>query len=59
MTGRGCFVKPHPAEKLNTKRTALASEKLVKDIEYYKSLGLSMSDVIELLKELWDTGKHI
>lgn len=59
MTGRGCFVKPHPAEKLNTKRTALVSEKLIKDIEYYKSLGLSMSDVIELLEELWDTGKHI
>ncbi len=57
MTGKGCFVKPHPVEKLNTRRTTLASDKLAKDIEYYRSLGLSLSDLIELIKECWNNGK--
>ncbi len=51
MTGKGCFVAPLPREKLDDKRNALASEKMLKDIEYYKSLGLSLSEVQELLKK--------
>lgn len=51
MAGKGCFVAPLPKEKLADKRNALASEKMLKDIEYYKSLGLSLDEVQELLKK--------
>ena len=51
MAGKGCFVAPLPEEKLTDKRNALASEKMLKDIEYYKSLGLSLDEVQELLKK--------
>lgn len=51
MAGKGCFVAPLPQEKLADKRNALAAEKMLKDIEYYKSLGLSLDEVQELLKK--------
>lgn len=51
MAGKGCFVAPLPEEKLADKRNTLASEKMLKDIEYYKSLGLSLGEVQELLKK--------
>jgi GntR family transcriptional regulator len=51
MAGKGCFVAPLPDEKLADKRNALAAEKMLKDIEYYKSLGLSLDEVQELLKK--------
>ena len=55
MAGKGCFVAPLPEEKLADKRNALASEKMLKDIEYYKSLGLSLDEVQELLKKKFES----
>jgi len=54
MAGKGCFVAPLQAKEIDEKRDALVSEKLTKDIEYYKSLGLSMSDVIEMIQRYYD-----
>lgn len=54
MAGKGCFVAPLPEDKLDDKRNALASEKMLKDIEYYKSLGLSLDEVQELLKKKFE-----
>jgi GntR family transcriptional regulator len=51
VTGKGCFVAPLPPEKLEGKRNQLAMDKMMKDIEYYKSLGLSLDEVLELLKK--------
>jgi GntR family transcriptional regulator len=51
MAGKGCFVAQLAQEKLTDKRNALATEKMLKDIEYYKSLGLSLVEVQELLKK--------
>lgn len=50
MVGKGCFVAPLPAIELAEKRNELASDKLKKDIEYYKTLGLSQSDILEMIK---------
>ena len=36
--------------ELDCKRNELVYEKLKKDIAYYKTLGLSLSDMIELIK---------
>lgn len=54
MTGKGCFVAHLPANELNNKRDRLIEEKLTKDIEYYKSLGLSMPDLVQLIRRYYD-----
>jgi GntR family transcriptional regulator len=54
MVGKGCFVAPLQTRDLNSKRTQLATDKLMKDIEYYKSLGLSKSDVLDLISRNYD-----
>ena len=53
MVGKGCFVAPRLGE-LKTKRGELALEKLVKDIAYYKSLGLSMEELVALIRRYYD-----
>lgn len=51
MAGKGCFVSPLPQHELTNKRNAMATSKMLKDIEYYKSLGLSLDEIQELLKK--------
>ena len=54
MVGRGCFVSVMTdADRVN-KRRELLTIKLQKDVGYYKSLGLTLSDVVELLKEYYE-----
>jgi GntR family transcriptional regulator len=55
MAGKGCFVATFPSDQLADKRLELAQEKMAKEIEYYKSLGLSMPDVIALIKRIYGT----
>lgn len=50
MAGKGCFVAPLKSGDLNTKRDNLASAKMKEDIAYYRSLGISMQEIIELVK---------
>ena len=52
IAGKGCFVAPQPGE-LATKRGELAEEKLKKDIGYYKSLGLSLEELQELIRRFY------
>ncbi|MDD5017227.1 MAG: GntR family transcriptional regulator [Eubacteriales bacterium] len=53
MVGKGCFVAPLLPDELGSKRNVLAYEKLKKDIEYYKVLGLSLSDILDLIKRCY------
>lgn len=50
MAGKGCFVAPLAPETLKRKRSQLANEKFSKDIEYYKSLGLSLEEIVALVQ---------
>ncbi|MFH2038017.1 MAG: GntR family transcriptional regulator [Chloroflexota bacterium] len=50
MVGKGCFVALLSPETLQGKRSLLANEKLSKDIEYYKSLGLTLAEIVALVK---------
>lgn len=50
MVGRGCFVASLLPRELNDKRDELAIEKLKKDIGYYKGLGLSLDELLELIR---------
>lgn len=55
MVGKGCFVAALPSTDLTTKRDTLAVEKLKKDIGYYKSLGYSKAEILELINRYYDT----
>jgi GntR family transcriptional regulator len=50
MVGRGCFVASLHRDAIDEKRDAMALEKLAKDIDYYKSLGLKKHDFIKLIE---------
>ena len=54
MVGKGCFVALLSPETLQGKRSLLANEKLSKDIEYYKSLGLTLAEIIALVKRTFE-----
>jgi Predicted transcriptional regulators len=51
MVGKGCFVAPMQQDEREGKRHELATEKLKKDIAYYKELGLSLNELIMLIRE--------
>lgn len=51
MAGKGCFVSPHKHTELDDKRDAIVGKKLLSDIEYYKSLGLSLEELLELIRK--------
>jgi GntR family transcriptional regulator len=53
MMGRGCFVAPLKRNDLDEKRDALAREKLDAAIAYYRSLGLTRQELIDLINELY------
>lgn len=53
MVGRGCFVADLTAGDLMGKRSSMLAEKLEKDIAYYKSLGLTLHEIIEAVKKYY------
>lgn len=54
MVGRGCFVAPLVASERSGKREGLAIDKLKKDITFYKSLGLSLDELLELIRRNYE-----
>ena len=53
MVGRGCFVADLSAGDIEGKRSALLEEKIEKDIEYYRSLGLTLDEIIEAVRKYY------
>jgi GntR family transcriptional regulator len=54
MTGKGCFVAALQTEDLSSKRNEMALEQLKKDLAYYKALGLSRDEMLELIISNFD-----
>jgi GntR family transcriptional regulator len=50
MIGKGCFVASLLPDELSNKRDELAIGKLKKDIAYYKGLGLSLEELLDLIR---------
>ena len=50
MVGRGCFVAHFSQGQRMEKRNEMAFQKLEKDIEYYKSLGISEKEIISFIQ---------
>jgi GntR family transcriptional regulator len=54
MVGKGCFVAPLKVQELDSKRQKLVCGKLLQDAAYFKSLGLSKSEVLDLISRYYD-----
>jgi GntR family transcriptional regulator len=53
VVGRGTFVSDrHPGE-LDDKRDQLARQRMEKDLPFYRELGLTVDEVIELVQRLY------
>ena len=53
VVGRGCFVGELSKDDLVDIRDVMIDEKMLKDIMYYKELGLTMNEIIIKIKELY------
>ncbi len=53
VVGRGSFVAPLSAPELNDKRDSMVMDRLKKDVEYYRKLGLSVDELVEVIRELY------
>ncbi len=53
VTGKGCFVADlSPADRLQ-KRNEMIEKQMIVDTSYYKSLGLTIEEVIQIMKKIY------
>lgn len=55
VTGKGCFVAALHSEELDVRRSSIAFEKLAKEIEYCKSLGLTKDELLEMVRKCYES----
>ncbi len=53
IIGKGSFVAEVPAQPLADRRQAAASERLARDLAYYRDLGLSLEEYVGLVRQAW------
>ncbi len=51
IAGKGCFVSDLSTTKVLDLRNEMTDKQMSKHINYYKELGLSLDDIIELIKK--------
>lgn len=54
VVGRGCFVADLSRNQIENKRDDLITTRMLKDIAYYKELGLSLQEVLAAISKLYD-----
>ena len=52
LSGKGCFVTEIKHFEIIKQRNDLALDRMKKELEYYKSIGLSIEEVIALFKKM-------
>lgn len=53
VTGKGCYVADLSADAILQKRNEMILKQMTIDIEYYKSFGLTLDEIIELMKDVY------
>ncbi|MGE7884741.1 GntR family transcriptional regulator [Bacillus sp. NPDC094077] len=53
ITGKGCFVAEFSSDEILRIRNEMVIKQMTSDISYYKSFGLTIEEVIELLKRAY------
>ncbi|GGH86578.1 GntR family transcriptional regulator [Pullulanibacillus pueri] len=54
ITGKGCFVAEFSSDEMVKLRNEMVLKQMVNDLSYYKSFGLTLEEMIELLKQAYD-----
>ncbi|NGZ74688.1 GntR family transcriptional regulator [Saccharibacillus alkalitolerans] len=54
VTGKGCFITELSAEEMIQKRHETVLKQMESDIAYYRSFGLRLEEVIELLRTVYE-----
>lgn len=52
ISGKGCFVAELSPDEILQIRNELIMEQMVSDVTYYKSFGLTLDEIIEMLKKV-------
>ncbi len=55
VVGRGCFIAPLTEGELSAKKRQLVTAKIVKDISYYKNMGLTFEEFLTISKSLYES----
>lgn len=53
VTGKGCFVAEFSSEQMLQLRNEMILKQMVSDASYYKSFGLTLDEVVELMKKIY------
>ncbi|MGB8002612.1 MAG: GntR family transcriptional regulator [Anaerobacillus sp.] len=53
VTGKGCFVAQLSPEDILQKRNEMIENQMAVDTSFYKSFGLTLEEVVELLKKVY------
>lgn len=53
VTGKGCFVAELSSHDMLQKRNEMIINQMAHDTSYYKSLGLTIEEVFELMKKVY------
>ncbi|WP_068784735.1 GntR family transcriptional regulator [Paenibacillus phocaensis] len=53
VTGKGCFVAEFSPEEMQRRRDEMVMKQLANEVDYYKSFGLSLDEMIEVLKKVY------
>ncbi|MCR4579883.1 MAG: GntR family transcriptional regulator [Treponema sp.] len=56
--GRGTFVSDLAHHEISDKRNSAAQELIEKDIRACKEMGLSLEEVLEIVRNKWDDGRQ-
>ncbi|OWR32569.1 GntR family transcriptional regulator [Saccharibacillus sp. O23] len=54
VTGKGCFITELSPDRMIEKRNEMILKQMAVDIEYYRSFGLGLDEVVELLKSIYE-----
>ncbi len=54
VVGRGSFVANLPEGSLLSKRDTLVTEKMRKDIAYYREMGLTLEEIVRAVESVYD-----
>ncbi|MFD2672155.1 GntR family transcriptional regulator [Marinicrinis sediminis] len=55
VTGKGCFVAAFTADEMRRIRNEMILKQMKNDTMYYKSFGLTLDEVIELVKSIYES----
>jgi len=53
IVGKGSFVADHSIGVLENKREAQVIERLAKDLSFYRQLGLTVDELVELVRKVY------